>query len=53
MIKNDTKDDDLSFRSKGKEIIVGSFLNEEDKCFLKDEISEIIDELNTESFSSP
>ena len=41
--KNDTKDDHLSFRSKGKEIIVGSFLNEEDKSILKDENIQIID----------
>ena len=50
--KNDAKDDDLSFRSKGKEIIVGSFLNEEDKSLLKDEISRIIQKLNAMGFSS-
>ena len=43
----------LSFKSKGKNVEVGAFLNEEDKCFLKDEISQIIDELNAETFSSP
>ncbi len=50
--KNDSKDDDLSFRSKGKEIIVGSFLNEEDKSILKDEISRIIQKLNAMGFAS-
>ena len=50
--KNDTKDDDLSFRSKGKEIIVGGFLNEEDKSILKDEISRIIQKLNALGFAS-
>ena len=52
VIKNDMKDDDLSFRSKGKEIIVGSFLNEEDKSILKDEISRIIQKLNAMGFAS-
>ena len=52
VIKNDAKDDDLSFRSKGKEIIVGSFLNEEDKSILKDEISRIIQKLNAMGFAS-
>ena len=50
--KNGTKDDDLSFRSKGKEIIVGGFLNEEDKSILKDEISRIIQKLNAMGFAS-
>ena len=52
VIKNDSKNDDLSFRSKGKEIIVGSFLNEEDKSILKDEISRIIQKLNAMGFAS-
>ena len=37
----------LSFRSKGKDIFVGDFLNEEDKIKLKDEVSLIIQELNS------
>ena len=32
----------LSFRSKGKDVYVGDFLNEEDKKILKDNVSEII-----------
>jgi uncharacterized membrane protein len=36
----------LSFRSKGQDIEIGSFLNEDDKKILKEEISKIIDELN-------
>ena len=43
----------LSFRSKGQNIEVGQFLNEEDKITLKDEVSLIIEELNLETFSSP
>ena len=43
----------LSFRSKGQNIEVGKFLNEEDKILLKDEISLIIETLNLKSFSSP
>ena len=36
----------LSFRSKGKDIYVGDFLNEEDKKILKECVSEIIHDLN-------
>ena len=43
----------LSFRSKGKDVYVGDFLNEEDKKILKDNVSEIINSLNLvkENFS--
>ena len=40
----------LSFRSKGDDIIVGDFLNEDDKNILINEIRNIIDELNLEAF---
>ena len=40
----------LSFRSKGDDIIVGDFLNEDDKNILINEIRNIIDELNNEAF---
>ncbi|MDG2093462.1 MAG: DUF2244 domain-containing protein, partial [SAR86 cluster bacterium] len=36
----------LSFRSKGADIEVGAFLNEDDKNILKDEVSNIIETLN-------
>ena len=36
----------LSFRSKGNDVIVGDFLNEDDKNILINEIRNIIDELN-------
>ncbi len=36
----------LSFRSKGEDVYVGEFLNEEDKKILKECVSEIIHELN-------
>ena len=49
--KNNAKDHDLSFRSKVKEIVVGSFLNEEDKILLKEEISHIIQRLNALGFA--
>ena len=52
VIKNNSVDHDLSFRSKGKEVIVGSFLNEEDKSILKDEISRIIQKLNALGFAN-
>ena len=38
----------LSFRSKGKDVYVGDFLNEDDKNKLKDKISLIIQELNAQ-----
>ena len=34
----------LSFRSKGKDVFVGDFLNEDDKNKLKDEVGIIIQE---------
>ena len=40
----------LSFRSKGKNIFIGDFLNEDDKNTLIDEISRIIENLNSKSF---
>ena len=40
----------LSFRSKGDDVIVGEFLNEDDKNILINEIRNIIDELNLEAF---
>ena len=40
----------LSFRSKGDDVIVGNFLNEDDKNILINEIRNIIDELNNEAF---
>ena len=36
----------LSFRSKGIDVEIGSFLNEKDKKILREEISKIIDTLN-------
>ena len=36
----------LSFRSKGQDIIIGEFLNEDDKKILRDEITSIIESLN-------
>ena len=40
----------LSFRSKGDDVIVGDFLNEDDKNSLINEIRNIIDELNLKAF---
>jgi uncharacterized membrane protein len=37
----------LSFRSKGEDVEVGTFLNEDDKNILKDEVSSIINALNS------
>ena len=50
--KSDSEDHDLSFRSKGTEVVLGSFLNEEDKSKLKDEISRIIQKLNALGFAN-
>jgi len=50
--KNNNEDYDLSFRSKGKELIVGSFLNEDDKSILRDEISVIIQKLNALGYAN-
>ena len=36
----------LSFRSKGEDIEIGSFLNDEEKVELKENISKIIEDLN-------
>jgi uncharacterized membrane protein len=36
----------LSFRSKGKDVEIGSFLNDEEKVELKENISKIIEDLN-------
>ena len=36
----------LSFRSKGEDIFIGEFLNEDDKKIFKDEITSIIESLN-------
>ena len=38
----------LSFRSKGEDVFVGEFLNEEDKKVLKESVSEIINSINLE-----
>ena len=37
----------LSFRSKGDDVVIGDFLNEDDKRILIDEIRNIIKELNS------
>ena len=37
----------LSFRSKGNDVVVGDFLNEEDKKILINEVRNIIEELNS------
>ena len=44
--KDQSMEDKISFRSKGKEIYVGNFLNKEDKEKLKEEVSLIIQKLN-------
>ena len=49
--RNKDKSLRLSFRSKGEDVHVGDFLNEDDKNLLRDTISEIIEELN--SLSNP
>ena len=38
----------LSFKSKGQDVYVGDFLNEDDKNLLKDSIKDIIEELNAQ-----
>ena len=40
----------LSFRSKGNDIYIGDFLNEDDKKILKDEIKSIIEDLNLRTY---
>ena len=44
--RNKDKSIRMSFRSKGEDVFVGDFLNEDDKIFLKDSVTEIINELN-------
>jgi len=44
--RNKDKSIRMSFRSKGEDVFVGDFLNEDDKIFLKDSVTEIIEELN-------
>ena len=44
--KNKDQSIRMSFRSKGEDVFVGDFLNEDDKILLKDSVSEIIEELN-------
>ena len=44
--RNKDKSIRMSFRSKGKDVFVGDFLNEDDKILLKDLVTEIIEELN-------
>tara|TARA_B100000927_G_scaffold251499_1_gene216353 strand:+ start:464 stop:949 length:486 start_codon:yes stop_codon:yes gene_type:complete len=39
----------LSFRSKGEDVFVGDFLNDDDKKKLKDEVRFIIQELNSQT----
>ena len=46
VIKDGSADEAFSFRSKGKEIYIGDFLNKEDKQRLKEEVSNIIQKLN-------
>ena len=48
--KDKNKSLKLSFRSKGENVFVGDFLNDDDKVLLKDIVREIIDELNSKSF---
>ena len=47
--RNKDKSIRLSFRSKGVDVYIGDFLNDDDKLLLKSSISEIIDDLNKES----
>ena len=42
--RNKDKSLRLSFRSKGEDVYVGDFLNEDDKNLLRDTISEIIED---------
>ena len=50
--RNKDKTSRLSFRSKGKDVYVGDFLNEDDKSILSNSISEIIEDLNLSSSHS-
>ena len=47
--RNKDKTRRLSFRSKGKDVYVGDFLNEDDKIMLSNSIGEIIEDLNSSS----
>ena len=49
--KDKNKSLKLSFRSKGENVFVGDFLNDDDKVLLKDAVRDIIDELNSKSFN--
>ena len=40
----------LSFKSKGQDIVIGEFLNEDDKKILRDEITSIIESLNLKMY---
>ncbi len=44
--RNKDKSIRMSFRSKGEDVFVGDFLNEDDKILLKDSVTKIIKELN-------
>ncbi|MDA9118285.1 hypothetical protein N9K08_04805 [Gammaproteobacteria bacterium] len=46
MDKNSDEITKLCFRSKGIDVEVAEFLNQDDKKILQEEISEIIDKLN-------
>ena len=45
--KNQHNTDEFCFQSKGKRFYFGSFLNDEDKLILKNELKRIINQLNT------
>ena len=50
VMKKGREELELSFQSKGEKIIIGDFLNEDDKKILRDTISEIISVLNEQQF---
>ena len=45
--RNQHNSDEFCFQSKGKRFYFGSFLNDEDKLILKNELKRIINQLNT------
>ena len=45
--RNQHNSDEFFFQSKGKRFYFGSFLNDEDKLILKNELKRIINQLNT------
>ena len=45
--RNQHNSDEFCFQSKGKRFYFGSFLNDEDKLILKNELKRIISQLNT------